>query len=124
MVRVIVPPICTVVAGVNTRTGATVAPETCDARVMEAKVSPVIAGASTPADNVVSTLDDIWKPAVTVSRTAPSLSPVRVMVIAEVPDAAPAVVRTMVVLVDVAAGVDVAAKDVTLLVMEATVPKK
>ncbi len=46
------------------------------------------------------------------------------MVIAEVPDAAPEVVRTMVVLVDVAAGVDVAAKDVTLLAMEETVPKK
>ena len=46
------------------------------------------------------------------------------MVIAEVPDAAPAVVRTMVVLVDVAAGVEVAVKDVTLLAMEDTVPKK
>jgi hypothetical protein len=46
------------------------------------------------------------------------------MVIAEVPDAAPAVVRTMVVLVDVAAGVEVAVKDVTVLVMEPTVPKK
>ena len=46
------------------------------------------------------------------------------MVIAEVPDAAPAVVRTMVVLVDVAAGVEVAVKDTMLLAMEATVPKK
>jgi hypothetical protein len=46
------------------------------------------------------------------------------MVIAAVPDAAPPVVRTMVVLVDVAAGVEVAVKDPMLLVMEATVPKK
>ncbi len=46
------------------------------------------------------------------------------MVIAEVPVAAPAVVRTMVVLVDVAAGEEVAVKDVTPLVMEETVPKK
>ena len=46
------------------------------------------------------------------------------MVIAAVPDAAPPVVRTMVVLVDVAAGVEVAVKDVTVLAMEDTVPKK
>ncbi len=46
------------------------------------------------------------------------------MVIAEVPDAAPPVVRTMVVLVCVAAGVEVAVKDTMLLAMEATVPKK
>ncbi len=46
------------------------------------------------------------------------------MVIAEVPDTAPAVVRTMVVLVAVAAGVEVAVKDGTVLAMEDTVPKK
>jgi len=46
------------------------------------------------------------------------------MVIAEVPDAAPPVVSTMVVLVAVAAVVEVAVKDVTLLAMEDTVPKK
>ena len=39
------------------------------------------------------------------------------------PDAAPAVVRTMVVLVDVAVP-DVAVKDVTVLTMELTDPKK
>ena len=46
------------------------------------------------------------------------------MVIAELPDAAPPVVRMMVVLEDVAAGLEVAVKDGTLLVMEPTVPKK
>ena len=47
------------------------------------------------------------------------------MVIAEVPDATPLpVVRTMVVLVPVAAGVEVAAKFVTPLAMEDTVPTK
>ena len=55
---------------------------------------------------------------------APSLSPVRVMVIAPAPDTAPVVVRTMVVLVPVAAGVEVAAKFVTPLAMEDTVPTK
>ena len=46
------------------------------------------------------------------------------MVMATVPVAAPAVVSTMVVLVAVAAGVEVAVKSVTLLVMEDTDPKK
>ena len=47
------------------------------------------------------------------------------MVIAEVPDATPPpVVRTMVVLVDVAAGLEVADKLLTVLAMEPTVPKK
>ena len=45
------------------------------------------------------------------------------MVIAEVPDAAPPVVSTMVVLVDVALP-EVAVKDGTLLAMELTDPKK
>ena len=45
------------------------------------------------------------------------------MVIAEVPDATPPVVRTMVVLVDVALP-EAAVKDGTLLAMEVTVPKK
>ena len=47
------------------------------------------------------------------------------MVIAEVPDATPPpVVRTMVVLEASAAGLEVAVKDVTVLAMEPTVPKK
>ena len=46
------------------------------------------------------------------------------MVMDPVPVAAPPVVRTMVVLVDVAAGEEVAVKDVTPLAMEVTVPKK
>ena len=45
------------------------------------------------------------------------------MVIAEVPDAAPQVVSTMVVLPDVALP-EVAVKDRTLLAMELTDPKK
>jgi len=51
------------------------------------------------------------------------VSPVSVMVIAAVPDAAPAVVRTIEVFVAIA-GVEVAVKDVTVLVMELTDPKK
>ncbi len=47
------------------------------------------------------------------------------MVIAEVSDATPPpVVRTMVVLEASAAGLEVAVKDVTVLAMEPTVPKK
>ena len=45
------------------------------------------------------------------------------MVIAAVPDTAPPVVRTMAVLVDVAVP-EVAVKDVTVLAMELTDPKK
>ena len=40
------------------------------------------------------------------------------------PDGAPPVVRTISVLVDVAAGVEVAVKSAMLLVIEATDPKK
>ncbi len=47
-----------------------------------------------------------------------------VMTICAVPDAAPAIVRTISVLEDVAAGVEVAVKPGTVLVMEATCPKK
>jgi hypothetical protein len=57
---------------------------------------------------------------------APRVSPVSVMVIAAVPvavSAAPPVVSTMVVLVDVALP-EVAVKDATVLAMEATDPKK
>ncbi len=53
------------------------------------------------------------------------VSPVRVMVIGAMPVATPPpVVRMIVVLVDVAAGVEVAVKDVTVLAMEVTDPKK
>ena len=54
----------------------------------------------------------------------PRVSPVRVMVMAEVPVAAPPVVRTMVVLDESAAGVEVAVKPVLLLAMDETVPLK
>ena len=46
------------------------------------------------------------------------------MVIAEVPDATPPVVRTMVVLEAPAAGLEVAVKLLTVLAMEPTCPKK
>ena len=46
------------------------------------------------------------------------------MVIAEVPDVTPPVVRTMVVLEAPAAGLEVAVKLLTVLAMEVTDPKK
>jgi hypothetical protein len=49
MVRVMVPPESTEVAGVNTRTGLAEAPETCDKGVTEAKVVIVV-----PSVDVVS----------------------------------------------------------------------
>ncbi len=60
MVRVMVPPIGTVVAGVNTRTGFMAAPET-PPEVMEVKVIPVVP--PTMATNV---------PVVLVSMTVPA----------------------------------------------------
>ena len=119
------PPLVTVLAGVNTRTGVTVAPDTWVPRVIDLKMIPVMASLFTPVVGVVSALVESWKPAGTAARAPPRVSPVRVIVIeATVPITAPAVVRTIDVLEAVAAGVDVAINDVTLLVMEATVPKK
>ncbi len=125
MMSVMVPPLVTVVAGVNTRMGVTVAPDTWVPRVMDVKMIPVMATLSTPVVGVVSALVESWKPPVTAARAPPRVSPVRVIVTeATVPISAPAVVRTIDVLEAVAAGVEVAVNDVTLLVMEATVPKK
>ncbi len=73
MVSVMVPPIGTVMAGVNTRTGCTAAPET-PPEVMEVKVIPVVP--PTMATNV---------PVVLVSMTVPALS---VVAAAMVEDAA------------------------------------
>ena len=66
MVRVMVPPLATVVAGVNTRTGATVVPETSVDTVMDVNnvILDMIAAASLPAVKAASALDDILKPAV------------------------------------------------------------
>jgi hypothetical protein len=86
--------------------------------------SEVIAAASSPGVKVVSALDESWKPPVTMARAPPRVSPVSVMVMAAVPVTAPAVVSTIEVLVAVAAGVEVAVNNVTLLVMEETDPKK
>ena len=52
------------------------------------------------------------------------MSPVRVMMMADVLVAAPAMVRTIAVLVAVAAGDEVAVKPATVLAMEVTDPKK
>jgi hypothetical protein len=123
MVSVMVPPIGTVVAGVNTRTGCTQEPAT-PPEVMELNKSPVIAAASRPGVKLVSALDESWKPPVTIARAPPRMSPHSVIVMAAVPVAAPAVVSMIEVLVAVAAGVEVAVKDATLLVKENTDLKK
>ena len=59
-----VPAMGTVVAGVNTSTGATDAPAVVTATVIEAKTNPTMAGALTPVERAASALDDILKPAV------------------------------------------------------------
>ena len=118
-----VPPIGTVVAGVNTRTGLTEAPAT-PPEVMEVKMIPVTATVSKATDNPASALVFIWKPPATMARAPPRVSPVSVIVIVALPVAAPAVVRTIEVLVAVAAGVEVAVKELTPLAMEVTDPKK
>ena len=125
MVRVMVPPLATVVAGVNTRTGATALPETSVDTVMDAKlvILDMIAAALMPAVKAASALDDILKPAVVAAWAAPRVSPVSVMVIAAAPVALPPVVSTMVVLVELALP-EVAVKAGTLLAMELTDPKK
>jgi len=78
MVRVMVPPLATLVAGVNTRTGATALPETSVDRVMDVKfvILDMIAAASLPAVKAASALDDILKPAVVAAWAAPRVSPV------------------------------------------------
>ncbi len=63
MMSVMVPPEGTLVAGVNTSTGATAAPAVEDPRVIEDNENPgVMAGAVMPAEKAVSTLDGIEKP--------------------------------------------------------------
>ena len=66
---------------------------------------------------------DNLKPPTEAARGAPRVSPVRVMVIAAVPVATPAVVRTRVVLKDDTVA-EVAVKRAMVLEMEVTVPKK
>ena len=107
----------------NTRTGLMAAPAT-PPEAMELNRIPEMAAASKGTENTTSSLVVIWKPPVTMARAPPSVSPKSVMVMAAVPVAAPAVVSTIEVLVAVAAGVEVAVNNVTLLVMEVTDPKK
>ena len=118
-----VPPAGTVVAGVNTRTGF-MAAAAAPPEMMEVKVIPVMATVSKATDRPASALVESLKPPVTMARAPPSVRPNSVMVMAAVPVAAPAVVSTISVLAAVAAGVEVAAKGPTVLVMEATDPKK
>ena len=61
-----VPPLATVVAGVNTRTGATVVPETSVDTVMDVNdvILDMIAAAFLPSVKAASALVDILKPAV------------------------------------------------------------
>ncbi len=92
--------------------------------VMELNIIVAMEAASSPGVKVVSALDESWKPPATMARAPPSVSPHSVMVMAAVPVALPAVVSTIEVLAAVAAGVEKAVKDATLLVMEATDPKK
>ncbi len=106
----------------NVRTGAMLAPAT-PPEEMDVKVIPVMAVVSKATDNPASVLVLIWKPPVTTARTLPRVSPIRVMVRAPVPVAAPPVVRTIEVLVAVAAGVEVAVTT-PAVAMEETVPKK
>ena len=120
-----VPPAGTVVAGVSTSTGLTEVPATPPEAVMEVNTIPVTTPVFKATDNPASSFVLIWKPPVTAVRAPPRVSPVRVIPNEEVPVATPPpVVRTIVVLVAVAAGVEVAVKNVTVLAMEATEPKK
>ena len=119
-----VPAIGTVVAGVNARTGAMLADERrVGEEGVEVSAVGVTATVSRETDNPASVLVLIWKPPVRIARALPRVSPVRVMVRAPVPVAAPPVVRTIVVLVAVAAGVEVAVTP-PVVAMEETVPKK
>ncbi len=106
----------------NTRTGDMLAAAT-PPEVMDVKVIPVMATVSKATDNPASVIVLIWKPPVTIARAPPRVSPFRVMMRTPVPVAAPPVVRTIVVLVAVAAGVEVAVTT-PKVVMELTVPKK
>ena len=119
-----VPAMGTVVPGVNTSMGVTDAPAVVDATLIAVKIiCPKIAAASLPVERAGSALDDILKPAVLAALAAPRVSPFSVTVTAEVPVAAPPVVRTIVVLAAVAADADVAVNP-PAAVMEVTVPKK
>ena len=120
-----VPPAGTGVRGVITSMGLTAAPAT-PPDVMEVNVIPVITPVSKATDNPGSALVLIWKPPVTAVRAPPRVSPIRVIPKEEVPVATPPpVVRTIVVLVAVAVGVEVAVKPATVAaVMEETEPKK
>ena len=130
-----VPPETKSMAGLNTRTGVTVAPCAVEPTVMEVNViAPVTAAASKAVEAVVSALVDMVKPPVVSGRAPPRVSPVRVIALAAVPrpatgagDPAIVIVITIKVLAAVAAGLEepVTAFPLTgSVVMLPTVPKK
>ncbi len=122
----ILPPGGTVVFGVKTRTGENAEPETPPENIEE-KInrSILIAGASTPTERPVSTLEDKRKPPDASDRAPPRESPFKVMVLcAPVSTVAPAVVRTIWVLVAVTAGAVPVKLGIPAAVMDVTDPMK
>jgi len=128
-----VPPAIKSMAGLNTRTGVTVAPCAVEPTVMEVNViAPVTAAASKAVEAVVSALVTMVKPPVVTGRAPPKVSPARVIALDEVPRPAPgvfaiAIVITIEVLPAVAAGLEepeTASEPTAAVVMLPTVPKK
>jgi len=126
-----VPPMVKSMAGLNTRTGVTVAPCAVEPTVMEVNViAPVTAAASKAVEAVVSALVTMVKPPVVSGRAPPKVSPARVIALAEVPRpaaAATVIVITIEVLPAVAAGLEepeTASEPTAAVVMLPTVPKK
>jgi len=97
--RVIVPAIGTVVAGVNTRTGVTGEPAPVYARVMEVKavIAATMGSALMVAEVVTSPDDAIEKVPAGAAAAAPRVKPDSVMVTAAVPVGLPPIMMTRVV---------------------------
>ncbi len=132
-----VPPEVKSMAGLNTRTGFTVAPCAVEPTVMEVNViAPVTAAASLALEAVVSALVAMVKPPVVSGRAPPRVSPTKVIALAEVPRPSEGVsviviVITIEVLAAVAAGLEepetaLLTEETTTgsVVMLPTVPKK
>jgi len=98
MLRVIVPPIPTAVAGWNTRTGVTGEPAPVYARVMEVKaVTPATMAGATGVFAAVVTSPDVAKEKVPAPMIALRVKPDSVMVTAAVPVGLTPIVITRVV---------------------------
>ena len=122
------PLLATAVTGVSDTLIVTdVAPLMTLLRVMAGALVPrlcTIDSASNATDRPGSTLEDSWNPAEAGARAVPRISPFRVMTVELESNVEPEVVKTIEVLAAVAAGVEVAVKNVTVVAMEATDPKK